>query len=171
MEQRKGFTLIEVLLVMIIIAILLGIAGLYAKPWMDKYRVESQTRELYVDLMNARVRAMERNRMHFVAFSPAIASVTRYTVYEDTNTAPDGNGTPEEADDTLIMQKNFNPIYTMTWNGANARIQFDTRGLMSGSEGAIYVTNRSYGAAPDCVVISASKIRIGVWNGANCSAQ
>ena len=35
---------------------------------MGKYRVESQIKEMYIDLMNTRANAMSRTRVHFLIF-------------------------------------------------------------------------------------------------------
>lgn len=159
MMNKSGFTLIELIVVMLIFGILLAIAGISGKAMLDKYRVESQTKEMYVDLMNARARAMQRSRMHFVALT-----ATRYTVYEDTNTGPDGNGTPEPALDTQVVRKDFNPLYSIAWNVVGDTITFDTRGLISG-ERSIWVSS-DFGSAYNCIVIATTRILMGAWNGA-----
>ncbi len=89
--KNHGITLIELIIVISIIGILAVALGFEFTGWMGGYRVESQTKEMYVDLMNARARAMQRNRVHFVRlFIPP----TQYTnMYDDTNPAPDGDGT------------------------------------------------------------------------------
>ena len=55
-----------------------------------------------MDLINTRTRAMQRNRMHFVDLT-----TTQYTIYEDTNTAPNGDGISNPAADTQVSQKHF----------------------------------------------------------------
>lgn len=177
MMDKKGFTLIELLVVMVIIGILLGIAVISGKTWLDRYRVESQMEVLSVDLMNARVSAMQRHRMYFVVFNPT-PTATQYTIYEDTSPAPDGNGTLETAADRQVLQKSLNSGYALTIPGvAFNSINFGPKGLASmlpgplGTEQTIRVANTTFGAKYDCLTISATMIRIGGWNGANCVVQ
>ena len=44
------------------------------------YRVENQVKGMYADLMNARARAMQQNRSHFVQ-----VTANNYQIIEDTN--------------------------------------------------------------------------------------
>jgi prepilin-type N-terminal cleavage/methylation domain-containing protein len=177
-NKNSGFTIIELIVVLGIIAILLAIAVISGRDALNKYRVESQTKQMYADLMNARVSAMSKNRKYFV--TPA---ATQYTIYEDTNNGPDGDGVLQAASDRQVMQRNLNPTYAVTMIPAAAvvdTINFDQRGLVSWSLGinavptveqqTIHVT-ASYGAAYDCIDMSPIKIRMGAWNGASCNVQ
>ena len=181
MKKITGFTLIELLVVMIIIVIVLAIATVSGSVWRNRYLVESQTKQMYTDLLNARAKAMQRNRMYFAAFT-----TTRYTIYEDSNPAPDGNGTLETGvgGDTQWLQTNLNADYAVTIAPAAAvvdTINFGSRGLVSWSLGivsvptvtqqTIYVTSRRFGAAYDCIVIAQTRLTMGAWDGANCKIQ
>lgn len=174
--NKNGFTLIELIIVLVIIMILLAIAGISGKTWLDKYRVESQTKELAVDLMNAQVSAMQRNRVYFVVFNPT-PTATQYTIYEDRGAGQqEGNGTFETTD-RQVLQKNLNSNYALTIPGVAVNsVNFDPKGLASMSPGAMGTAQTirvaaTFGAAYDCIVIAATKIRMGAWNGTSCVVQ
>jgi prepilin-type N-terminal cleavage/methylation domain-containing protein len=176
--KDRGITLIELIIVISIIGILLIALGFSFEGWMGAYRVESQTKEMFVDLMNARARAMERNRMHFVDLT-----TTQYTIYEDTNTAPDGNGIPEPASDTRILQKNLDPSHPITWsNIADTEIEFTDRGLSNDSKTVcvnidlIEADPSPSGADYDCIIISPTRINLGqlqksIPDGGTCASS
>lgn len=173
--KNAGFSLVEMLVVIAIMGILIGIAGISGKAWMDKYGVEAQTKEMFVDFMNARASAMSKNRMHFVS----LPTTARYIIYEDTNPGPDGNGTLEDATacpacDRQVMLKDLNYPITIPENAG--QIDFDSRGLASavpgplGAQKNVRVTS-SLGAASNCIAITATRIRVGAWNETTCVAQ
>jgi prepilin-type N-terminal cleavage/methylation domain-containing protein len=181
MKNSKGFTLIELLIVLMIFGILLAIATVSGSAWMNRYNVESQTKVMYANLLSARANAMKRNRTYFAVFT-----ATRYSIYEDSNPAPDGNGTLETGagGDTQVLQTNLNAKYAVTMTPAAAvvdTINFGSKGLVSWSLGVIsvptvtqqtmYVTSRTYGAAYDCIVIELTRLTMGVWDGATCKVQ
>ncbi len=171
MKNKNGFSLIELLMIITIIGILLGYAGISSKAWLDRYRVESQMKKMFADLMNARISAMQKNRTYFVTLA-----ATQYTIYEDTDPAPDGDGELTPGSDAVVTQTNLNPNYSLTIPAGSSQIIFNTRGLAStdpgpmGTQTMIRVTG-SFGSAYDCIVISATKIRMGAMNGATCVVQ
>lgn len=174
MKNNSGFSLLELVVAMTIISILLGMAAISGRSWLNKYRVESQTKQLYTDLVNARVQAMQRNRTFFV-----VMAATQYSIYEDTRPAPDGDGALQTANDARIFQTNLNANYALTIQPivvANS-INFDPKGVAYVPTGnppnlpqTIYVTAR-FNAAYDCIVIEPIRITMGAWNGANCAVQ
>jgi prepilin-type N-terminal cleavage/methylation domain-containing protein len=174
MKNNRGFSILELLVVMVIISVLLGIAAISGSTWLNQYRVESQTKQLYTDLMNARVQAMQKNRTFFV-----VMAATQYTIYEDTNPGPDGDGVLQPVNDTRILQTNLNANYALTIPAVVAAnsINFDPKGVAYVTPGSpsnlpqtIYVTAR-FNAANDCILIEPIRITMGAWNGAICAIQ
>jgi type II secretion system protein H len=167
--KKSGFTIIELIVVMAILGILLAIVGLSMQNWLGKARVEEQIKQMYADLSNARARAMNNNRVHFVVLN---AAANQYQVWEDTNTAPDGNGALETAGgDTRTLQiDNRVELTTTIIPGGGFHFSFNTRGIISNNGTIRMGSVNNFGAMVDCIAVSATRIRLGRWNGANCTS-
>ncbi len=67
--KKDGFSLIELLVVVIILGIVASLGTVSFTGWIRKHDLESQVKEMYTDLMNARLTAMHQNRNHFISLS------------------------------------------------------------------------------------------------------
>lgn len=163
-NSKAGFTLIEIIVVVVIISTLLAIVGLEVSGWLSNYKVETEIKTMYVDLMNTRARAMQRNRFHFI-----VLAATQYTIYEDTNTAPDGNGTLETATDTQVLQKTTSYTISSSLSFGATQFYFDKNGIASNTGSLRLVST----ATPDydCIIIAATRINLGQYSGGNCNAK
>lgn len=174
----SGVTLIELIVVVTIIAVLVLVGGIEFVGWQANYRIESQGKEMYADIMNARSRAMQRNRMHFI-----VVTADNYQTYEDTNE----NGVLNIGTDVNWWPnpKPFN--YPSLQAG---QIIIDTRGLVSTNppppanvEAYIRFNYDTTKFRPDydCIslgatgtaagVIPGTRINMGKWDGAVCVAS
>ncbi len=171
--KDKGITLIELIITVSVIGILAVALGFTFQGWMGAYNVESQIKQMQVDLMNARARALQRNRSHFVDFP----NTTSYSIYEDdsdgTNKVPDGDGTIQRgtgngADTQLggfpktlkyaVKIGTGNPPITLTAN---------SRGIILPERSICVFTDfdgnkkSDYNPDYDCIIISETRINIG----------
>lgn len=173
MIKNDGVTLIELLIVVSIIGILAVALGFSFQGWMGNYRIESQTKNIYADLMDARTRAMTRNRMYFVQLNTA-----NYSVYEDTD--DDAEFDPGAGDDDPLPE--FTNPKTIQYNlGWTVDVGFDTRGLAWEYTAAATRIEASItipmtlpaGATPDydCIVVDQTRVRMGKMSGVSCGVK
>lgn len=164
--NNRGITLIELIVVISIITILVIAAGITIPGLVGKYNIENQVKIMQSDLASARVRAMENNRVHFVTLT-----ATGYTIYDDTNPAPDGDGTLNIATDTRIAQRSIDTRYPIVWT-TNATIALTTRGIVN-DMGTIRVNPVDATLDPEynCIAVFTTRINIGKWNGIDCDQR
>ena len=67
--HSPGFTLVELMITVAVMAILLGIAVPLFQSTLDKRRLVGATEQLYADLRYARTEAIKRNANVFVSFT------------------------------------------------------------------------------------------------------
>jgi prepilin-type N-terminal cleavage/methylation domain-containing protein len=153
---RGGFTLVEILIAIAIVGILAVIAVGNFGGMNEKYKVEAETKQLYADLMDARGRAMQRNRASFVQISD-----NSYRTYEDTSPAPDGDGAFQNAD-ALITNANVSHVIATGSIAVPLNFNFNRNGIASVT-GFIRVSST---AQPDydCIWIRATRIKMGQYN-------
>lgn len=176
LNQEEGITLIELLVVGSIISILAIALAFSYGGWLGNYKIENESKQLYADLMDARTRAMTRNRMHFV-----VINAGDYSVYEDTN--DNGAAEPGAGDNPIPefrdpITGNVRPKileYGLgTWLG---RVMFNTSGIASFNPptftASISITYANPSLNPDynCVVMDQTRIRMGQMSGASCVAR
>lgn len=158
-KKQAGYTLVELMVVVGIIGILVAITAIASKNWMDRYNVERQMKDMYSDLMKAKIAAMTMNRFQCVTFSS-----TGYTIREDRDPWPNGDGDCDDAGDSIWVNKSLPSNYAITWTGSTP-MRFNTRGFTPvGEVGTAYVTI-NYDADYECVAIDDARINIGTWNG------
>lgn len=163
----RGMTLIELLVVMTAVAIIVIGAGYEFSGWQSRYKVEAQVKEMYGDLMDMRLRAMQKSRMYFIHLDSAFD--TQYSIYKD-----DGDGISNIATDTIVNDLSRTGLeYPVRFNGGVTPmdIEADSRGIISLNRSIWLVRpdGTTFGADEadyDCVVVSLTRINMGKYDGA-----
>jgi prepilin-type N-terminal cleavage/methylation domain-containing protein len=154
----RGFTLIEILIVIAVIGIITTIAGFQFSAYSKKSAIESQIRQMYTDMMEQRSRALfeKRNRgvrvtsTTFSLYSSASDDATRVVI-----------GNPF----SLTTLK-----YPVTSNNYTDII-FDTGGMLDNVSNQSICITATNSASIDSIIVSETRIRLGkLKEGTSCVA-
>jgi type IV fimbrial biogenesis protein FimT len=136
MHRHSGFTLIELMTIIGIIAILFTIAIPNYIGWLPKYRLGSAARDLLSAMQYGRLTAVKNNADVQVKFYP---DQDNYRVFADY----DGDQDQDADEPTIKSAKMPAGVYLKETNFAGNTFHFDGRGLASGSGGTISLENNS----------------------------
>jgi len=153
---QGGFTLVEILITLVILGILLVLAVGNFRGMNEKYKVEAETKQLYADLMDARGRAMQRDRVFFVQING-----NDYQTYEDTSPAPDGDGALQNTDTLAVNVKVSHTVVT-----GNIAVPLSFTFNRNGIASVTGFIRFSSTAKPDydCIWIRSTRIKMGQYN-------
>ena len=178
--NEKGVTLIELIIVVSVISVLVVALGFSFQGWMGSYNMEQQMKNMYADLMNARTRALQRNRIHFVSMT-----TNNYTIQEDISPWPDGDGLLTGSDNTRpsgysdpipLSVKNIDPRCPIVWSSPGdplPQMQFTKKGLANAAR--TICINAKTDTDYNCISLSQSRINLGklttkITDGGACNA-
>jgi prepilin-type N-terminal cleavage/methylation domain-containing protein len=167
-EIMKGITLLELMVVIAISSILMGIGGFAVQDFRDRYNVESQVRQMHVDMMNARVRALQRNKLCFVTVTN-----NGYQITEDTN---DSGGNAPDAGDTALWPEPKQFKFQSRWAGMfimeeNGIVSLSTRPILINAAVAIHFDTAGSNPEYDCILVGPTRMSVGKWNGQKCISK
>ncbi len=151
MQKNKGFTLLEMMTVIAIVAIVSAIAIPNLISYATTYRLRSAARDVYSNLQEARTKAVQQNTRWAVNFSAA--------GYQVINCGPDNDCSSATASDditvkTIVVGQDY-PGITMVQTFSGNQVAFTSEGTCDASAaGNITFTNAKGKTAT--VTVSAS---------------
>jgi type II secretory pathway pseudopilin PulG len=168
-QKNRGFSLIELIVIVAIMIILLAIGIPQLSKYMQKYNVEKEITSLYGDLVNQRFKSMNSGIPHGVRFD----SSKQYTIFtfDDKNYNLKFDDTNEEKDASI---KTVNYDLQAGGNSISGKvILFDKTGMAKTSSWGLgnFTIDINYPAKYNCLSISSSRIKMGVWNENDHSCQ
>ena len=147
----------EILITIAILGVLLMIAVSNFRGMNEKYKVEAETKQFFADLMDARGRAMQRNRGIFVRITS-----TGYVTYED-RPLPDGDGIFDNNVDALVTDVTVQYPITAVLAGGDWNFEFNRNGIANDNGTIRFVSTTQ----PDynCITILPTRIKMGQYIG------
>lgn len=148
--HQRGFSLVELIVVIAIISTLLAISWFLFSAYTRKSQMESQTHILYGDLVEARTKALYEKKIMTLQFT-----ANSYTI---------------AADGTVVTTRRL--AYPVEWNNA-ADVEFGTTGLLNNAaaDGKTICITESNNSPVDAIIISMTRVQIGKKNeGTACAS-
>ena len=146
-NRENGFSLIELLIVILIIGIISFISLKFIKDALEKEKVVQDIQNMYGLLQEGRMKAFaEKKELKF-----NLDTASKKACIKDAGTS------------TNIRCVNLKTVdFFITSNP----VGIDKRGTFQGS--TIYYTGNFTGLSYDCITISTVRVKMGVWDGSKC---
>ena len=147
----------EILITIAILGILVVIAASNFGGMNEKYKVEAETKQLYADLMDARGRAMQRNRWFFVQISDRPGTRRTRTA------APRRTGTGLLTTQRTRLVTSVTVRHAISTDLAGGSVASDSTGTGSPTTTESSGSRRRVQPDYDCITIKPTRIKMGQY--------
>lgn len=138
-KSSRGFSVVELMVVIAVIGILAAVAVPNFAEWAANNRLKAAARTLYTNIQKARLFAIKENRPVCLAFTTVVFPATGggYTVFVDDGTGGGvaGNGVrdgTEQVLDTVTMD-NRTSLVTAAFTGGVSFFSYTPKGVVASS--------------------------------------
>jgi len=159
MSPCRGFTLVELLVVIVIFGFLMAMVGPSLTTSQAKHQAEAEVQKLHSDLQYARMQAYAQKVTWGIWWGSGNNPFSRYEIRRDNSSPPDGDLT-DTVDANAQSSSNLK-LAVRSSNGAIGSITFDARGFCNVWT-TLYISE-SNGASVDCVTTFPTRVRMGKW--------
>ncbi len=156
--KENGISSIELMIVMSVIGIFTVALGVDYYGWVKMFTEEKIIKELYTDMMLARMLAVTRGLEHYVALSK-----NEYSVFEDTN-----DSGKKDTGDMMLPEFPKKVKASLIWNNSGNEVTFDKRGIMPKWR-TIRIDSSS--ADYNCIAVSETRIIMGQYRDNKCKPK
>lgn len=167
MHYSKGFSLIELVVTIGIMAIVMTISTLSFNSYQVKSGIEAQTRELFADITEARTKTFTQKRVYGITLQPNSYVVKSYITEAEynTNLAASANG-------TVVASKSLKyGLTTLAGEDiSDHSIVFDKSGFTQSwfIDLDILINPETAPSSLNCIVVSTARANMGKKNGSDC---
>ena len=173
MRKNSGFTLIELVIVIVVLVILAAVSVPIFLSWLPEYRLRSAADDLYAHLQHSKIQAIRNNNNWALQFVESSNSYTIYSDYKDSsdtgtavrtiNLSDHGSGVgygngnaPQNATGAAAPFNNV--TYLNNW------VVFNRRGMVN-ILGYVYLSNNAGSARAVGTPAMAGVVRLRRWAG------
>ncbi|MEI6305411.1 MAG: prepilin-type N-terminal cleavage/methylation domain-containing protein [Deltaproteobacteria bacterium] len=163
---ERGFSLVELLVTIAIIATVSSIAALNISQWRVKSGVEAQLKQMMSDISELRVRALTMKLRHSITFNASSYVFKSYSTDDQPLTG--GTVIPTGTHSVVYRLKDKNNAY---YDGS-APYEVDARGMLVGSKASVFLDYNGT-ASTDCLTLHTVRVNPGKKNAAGdtCNDQ
>jgi prepilin-type N-terminal cleavage/methylation domain-containing protein len=169
--NQRGFSIIELVVVLAIIAVLLSVATLDFSSMNRKYQIEKEARELYSAITKARLSSMQNKQYGALLLGPKEYVFIAYT-------SPDypAGVTGSKTLDRVNVPYEIKKLNTTTGvpgvlDENIDKIAFDIQGFTNNNM-TLVVTPTLYSGGNDCIIVHTARTNIGgMTNATTCTVQ
>jgi type IV fimbrial biogenesis protein FimT len=164
MQNKTGFTLMELMVTMAIIALIAAIAVPNFIGWLPRHRLSTSTRDVYNAVQTAKLRAVRENAPTVMTFNAGNGSYAVFLDNGDGTADADADGIPDGFNDgirngtesTLLQEQLASDVQIAAAN----TIRFNARGFPAAQVNVVLASTATNGGQRTVGITAAGSISV-----------